>query len=314
MEALVTGVAGFIGSHLAERLIGDGWRVKGIDCFSDYYDRARKEMNLDAMRSDPAFTLIEEEIGRTDLDAALAGADYVFHLAAQPGVRNSWGDNFSIYVDNNIMETQKLLEAAVRCGGLKKFVFASSSSVYGEAELPMSEKAMLQPVSPYGVSKLAAECLCRLYAQNMGLPTVSLRYFTVYGPRQRPDMAFYRFLQSAHEDKEVSLFGDGSQTRDFTFISDIIDGTVSAALKGRNGAVYNLGGGRRISLIDVIAIIERIVSHPIKINHVGVQAGDVRDTYADTGAARKELDYRPVFSLEQGLEIEYDWFNKITKK
>jgi len=314
MEALVTGVAGFIGSHLAERLVGEGWRVKGIDCFTDYYERTRKEKNLEALRSESGFSLTEARIGWADLDALLSSADYVFHMAAQPGVRNSWGNNFAVYVEQNIMETQILLEAAVKCPNLKKFIFASSSSVYGDAELPMNEKAVLKPISPYGVSKMAAECLCRLYAENMKLPTVSLRYFTVYGPRQRPDMAFYRFLKSVFEGEEIVLYGDGGQTRDFTFISDIIDGTLSAAQKGRDGAVYNLGGGRTISLIDVISIIERIVSRPVKIKKVAVQAGDVRDTYADTGAARVDLDYHPVFSLEQGLEIEYDWFNKMRKR
>lgn len=314
MEALVTGVAGFIGSHLAERLLKDGWNVKGIDCFTDYYDRSNKERNIEGVLKHNAFALMETRISQCDLPTLLSSADYIFHLAAQPGVRASWGKNFEMYVEQNIMETQRLLEAAVGCRSLKKFVFASSSSVYGDAELPMSETSLLKPVSPYGVSKLAAEGLCSMYAKNLGVPTVSLRYFTVYGPRQRPDMAFYRFLESVSGEKEITLFGDGNQTRDFTFIRDILDGTVGAALQGREGAVYNLGGGHRVSLKKVIRIIEQTVGKPAKVKQADNQAGDVRDTYADTRAAEEQLGYKPNFSLEQGIQLEYDWLNKIKKR
>ncbi len=247
---VVTGAAGFIGSHLAERLLADGHTVVGIDSFEDYYPRAYKEANIARAAASGRFTLVEDNLlrmagGGADgvrLDEVVAGADCVFHLAAQAGVRASWGQSFRIYTDNNVLATQMVLEACRR-EGVPRVVYASSSSVYGDTDrLPMHEDANCRPVSPYGVTKLAGEQLCRLYWKNHGVPTVSLRFFTVYGPRQRPDMAFHLFLRALHEGRPLEMYGTGSQTRDFTFVDDIVDGIVRA-VDGVDGAVYNLGGG-----------------------------------------------------------------------
>jgi UDP-glucose 4-epimerase len=312
MKVLVTGVAGFIGSHLAESLVERGREVVGIDCFLDYYPREMKERNLEALRASDRFRLIESPIQELDLKTLVSDADAVFHLAAQAGVRASWGSEFSIYTENNVLATQRLLEASVG-QDLQAFVCASSSSVYGDgADLPMREEVPLHPVSPYGVSKLAAEMLCHLYFVNHGLPSVSLRYFTVYGPRQRPDMAFHRLLRSALFDEEFPLFGDGKQTRDFTFVGDAVQATLAAAEQGRPGAVYNIGGGSRVSLLDVIQEIETITGSKLRLHREPSQKGDMRDTYADTSRAREDLEYRPSVGLRQGLEAEWDWLRSLT--
>jgi UDP-glucose 4-epimerase len=246
MKALVTGCAGFIGSHLTDRLLSEGYDVIGIDCFTDYYSRSIKEANIqDALRN-PRFIFIEQDIIEMD---AFPEAEYVFHQAAQAGVRASWGSNFSIYTRNNIEATQKLLEW-YKDKPLTKFVYASSSSVYGDAPLPMREDMRPEPVSPYGVTKLAAEHLCYLYWKNYGVPTVSLRYFSVYGPRQRPDMGINKFVSAILENLTITVFGDGNQTRDFTYISDIVEANVLAAKFSENGIVFNIGGGSRISVKD----------------------------------------------------------------
>ena len=307
MKALVTGAAGFIGSHLSERLLTLGAEVTGLDCFTDYYPRERKEHNLANLRSNTRFTLVEAPLADADLEALLDGVTHVFHLAAQAGVRKSWGQDFRVYTVNNVEGTQLLLEACVG-RPIERFVYASSSSVYGdEAVLPMREDVRLQPVSPYGVTKLAAEQLCYLYHANHGVPTVSLRYFTVYGPRQRPDMGFSRFLRAAMRGDAVTQFGDGRQTRDFTFVADAVAATVSAATLGTPGAVYNIGGGSRIELLDVFRLIERIVGHPLRIEQIEAQHGDMRDTYADTSRARAELGFSPAVALDAGLRAQYDW-------
>ena len=307
MKALVTGAAGFIGSHLSERLLTLGAEVTGLDCFTDYYSRERKEHNLAKLRGNTRFTLVEAPLAHADLEALLEGVTHVFHLAAQAGVRKSWGQDFRVYTVNNVEGTQLLLEACVG-RPIERFVYASSSSVYGdEAALPMREDVRLQPVSPYGVTKLAAEQLCYLYHANHGVPTVSLRYFTVYGPRQRPDMGFSRFLRAAMRGDAVTQFGDGRQTRDFTFVADAVAATVSAATLGTPGAVYNIGGGSRIELLDVFRLIERIVGHPLRIEQVEAQHGDMRDTYADTSRARAELGFSPAVALDAGLRAQYDW-------
>src|SRR5215510_5397781 len=232
MRALVTGAAGFIGSTLTERLLRSGADVIGIDCFTDYYARAAKERNLETARASAKFRFVESRVQDADLVALLADRTHVFHLAAQAGVRKSWGRKFEIYTVNNIEATQLLLEACTRVT-LEKIVYASSSSVYGdETAMPMREDMMLQPVSPYGVTKLAAEQLCYLYHVNFGLPTVSLRYFTVYGPRQRPDMGFHQFLLATMRGEPISVFGDGLQTRDFTFVADAVTATAAAGTRG----------------------------------------------------------------------------------
>jgi UDP-glucose 4-epimerase len=307
MTALVTGVGGFIGSTLAESLVESGERVIGIDSFLDYYPRPVKERNLETLSASPRFELREGPLQGIELPRLLDGCDRVFHLAAQAGVRASWGFEFGIYTDNNILATQRLLEAAVGTK-LKSFVFASSSSVYGDqAPLPMIEDIPLHPVSPYGVSKLAAEKLCELYFVNHRVPTVSLRYFTVYGPRQRPDMAFHRLLKCALDGTPFHLFGDGRQTRDFTFVADAVAATLAASERGRGGAVYNIGGGSRVSMLEVIETVREVTGCDVEVVMEQKQKGDMRDTYADTSAARRELGYEPRTSLREGLQREWDW-------
>ena len=307
MKVVVTGAAGFIGSHLTESLLADGHEVTGVDAFTDYYPRPTKERNLEKSRSHGKFRLVEGRLQDLDLRPLLDGVDRVFHLAAQAGVRASWGREFAHYTDHNVLATQRLLEAARAAGG-PRVVYASSSSVYGDAPtLPLSEDARCEPVSPYGVSKLAAEHLGVLYHRNFGVPVVSLRYFTVYGPRQRPDMAFHRFLKAARDAEPIHLYGDGGQTRDFTFVSDIVAATRAAADSGRPGSVYNVGGGERVVLSDVLRQIEDVTGRRLTIVRDEVQKGDMRDTFADTTAARRDLGFRSTVALAQGLEREWEW-------
>jgi UDP-glucose 4-epimerase len=309
VKALVTGAAGFIGSTLTDRLLRDGADVLGIDSFVDYYPRALKERNLSAALGHPRFAFLESRVQDADLAAILRGRTHVFHAAAQAGVRKSWGRDFEIYTTNNIEATQVLLEAC-RGLGLEKIVYSSSSSVYGDAvEMPMREDALPQPVSPYGVTKLAAEQLCHLYSVNFGVPVVSLRYFTVYGPRQRPDMAFHKFLRAALRNEALVLYGDGEQTRDFTFVSDVIDANLAAAEKGVPGRVYNVGGGSRVSVNDVLRIIARVAGREPARKVEGDQKGDMRHTYADTRLAREQLGFVPKVGLEEGLTAEYRWLS-----
>jgi len=306
VKALVTGAAGFIGSHLSAALLDEGAEVVGLDCFTDYYPRALKEQNVAAI-SRSGFRLVEDALQTVNLDALLDGVTHVFHLAAQAGVRRSWGDDFRIYTSLNVDATQRLLEA-VRGRSIHRLVYASSSSVYGDiAEIPMREDARLQPVSPYGVTKLAAEHLCHLYHVNYGVPAVSLRYFTVYGPRQRPDMAFHRFIRAAFEGKPISLYGDGEQTRDFTFVADAVAATRAAGDRGRPGAVYNIGGGSRVSINQVLETIGRLTGRPLDIRREDAQKGDMRDTFADTSRARADLGFEPSHTLDTGLTAECEW-------
>lgn len=307
MNALVTGVAGFIGSHLAGRLLDQGATITGIDCFTDYYPRPIKEANLDTVRSRPGFTFVESTLQDADLAQLLDGVTHVFHLAAQAGVRKSWGRDFRVYTVNNIEATQVLLEACVG-RPLERLVYASSSSVYGDAAaIPMREDALPQPVSPYGVTKLAAEQLCTLYAINHGVPATSVRYFTVYGPRQRPDMGFHRFLRAVLAGEPIPVFGDGEQTRDFTFVADAVSATIAASARGVPGRAYNIGGGSRVSLNHVLDLIARITGRPVTIDRGPTQKGDMRDTYADTTLARADLGFAPTVSLADGLTEEYRW-------
>jgi nucleoside-diphosphate-sugar epimerase len=309
MKALVTGVAGFIGSHLCELLLDRGAEVVGIDCFTDYYARSIKESNLAHNKGRPGFRFVEARIQDPDLPALLSDVTHVFHLAAQAGVRKSWGRDFRVYTDNNVDASQRLLEA---CVGLRlhRFVYASSSSVYGDnVVIPMREDALPQPVSPYGVTKLAAEQLCRLYHVNHGVPTSSLRYFTVYGPRQRPDMGFHRFITAAMAGDPIHLYGDGEQTRDFTFVRDAVAATAAAGERGAPGRVYNIGGGSRVSVNQVLDIIGRVVGRPLDVRREPEQKGDMRDTFADTTLARADLGFAPTVSLEEGIEAEYRWLS-----
>ena len=310
MKALVTGAAGFIGSHLSAALLDSGATVTGIDCFTDYYSRPLKEANLATVKGRPGFTFIEDALQRVDLTALLDGVTHVFHLAGQPGVRKSWGADFDVYIRDNIEATQRLLEALVRMP-IQKYVYSSSSSVYGNnVPLPMREDTYLQPLSPYGVTKLAGEQLGNLYHANHGVPTVSLRYFTVYGPRQRPDMSFQRFLTAARDGTPITLYGDGEQTRDFTFVGDIVAANMAAANQGRPGAVYNIGGGSRVSMNEVLALIQKVTGKTVNVKREPEQKGDMRHTYADTSAARRDLDFRPQVSLENGLDQQYRWLTR----
>jgi nucleoside-diphosphate-sugar epimerase len=307
MKALVTGVAGFIGSTLAERLCADGADVVGLDCFTDYYPRAIKERNLSVLRDQPRFRFIETRIQDADLGSVLADRTHVFHLAAQAGVRKSWGHDFGVYTENNIEATQVLLEACAKRPP-ERLVYASSSSVYGDhVGLPMREDALPQPVSPYGVTKLSAEQLCYLYHVNYGVPSVSLRYFTVYGPRQRPDMGFHRFLRATLRDEPITLYGDGEQTRDFTFVADAVAATIAAATRGVAGRVYNIGGGSCVTINDVVDMIGRVAGRRPAVQTGADQKGDMRHTYADTSLARADLGFTPAVTLEEGLTAEYQW-------
>lgn len=308
---LVTGAAGFVGSHLARRLLDDGCRVTGIDCFTDYYDRSLKEKNIEGLEANPLFELIEADIVDIDsLGLEDAGIDLVFHQAAQAGVRASWGAEFAHYTHHNVLGTQRLLEWA-RQVDLRRFVYASSSSVYGDSDkLPMNEDDLPKPISPYGVTKLAAEHLCNLYYQNFDVPTVSLRYFTVYGPGQRPDMAFNRFIRAILAGEELVIYGNGEQTRDFTFIDDIVSVNLAAAAASKevSGRVYNIGGGSRISVNGVLEILGRLTGKKVKVRYEPVQAGDPPHTYANTARARSELGFMPKSSLEDGLQKMIEWF------
>ncbi len=303
MKALVTGCAGFIGNHLTERLLKEGFEVIGIDCFTDYYSREIKEANISNALNHKNFEFIEEDILSLD---DFPDVDYVFHEAAQAGVRKSWGENFEVYTINNVLATQKLLEF-YKLKRIKKFVFASSSSVYGDAELPMREDRLLKPVSPYGVTKLAAENLCYLYWKNYGVPTVSLRYFTVYGPRQRPDMAIHRFVKAILNDEEITVYGDGTQTRDFTFFDDVTEANILAANSEIEGGVFNVGGGSRISVNELINEIEKIVGNKARVKYVEKQKGDVKNTWADVSKAEAILNWKPKIKIEEGLKRFVEW-------
>jgi nucleoside-diphosphate-sugar epimerase len=311
MKCVVTGAAGFLGSHISERLISMGHEVIGIDCFIDYYPRAMKERNLHQLHACSQFTFLEQSLLEVDFAAVLAGVEYIFHQAAQAGVRASWGGNFAIYTENNIRATQRLLEAC-KNRPLQRLIYASSSSVYGDVtEFPMRENMYLQPISPYGVSKLAAEHLCYLYWKNFGVPTVSLRYFTVYGPRQRPDMAFHKFLKAIHTGDDIHIYGDGEQTRDFTFCADAVDANIAAMTKGASGGVYNIGGGSRVTVNHVLALMEEVTGLQPKVAYTATQKGDVRHTYADTGRAQHDLGYQPKVDLKEGLRQEDEWLQTV---
>lgn len=314
MKIVVTGVAGFIGSTLAERLVGDGHHVVGIDNFSDYYSRGIKQDNLARLRQSPHFAMVEGDLNDVDLGSLLAGAGVVFHQAGQPGVRKSWGAEFRHYVDANISATQRLLEAVrIHIPDMNRFVYASSSSVYGEAErYPTRETDRPQPRSPYGATKLAGENLVNLYAANFGLPCVSLRYFTVYGPRQRPDMAFHRFISSARRRRPLQVHGDGRQVREFTHVDDIVAANVLAGFTALEpGSVINLSGGTSISLNEVLGLLRAIHGEALRIVRGERAAGDVSRTGGSTELAQSLLGWRPQVGIEAGLASEYRWLTSM---
>lgn len=310
---IVTGVAGFIGSNLAESLLKQAEKVIGIDQVNDYYDPNLKRKNIAILESYPQFEWLEADVREVDWQSLLTEAEVVYHQAAQAGVRASWGEGFRHYTERNINATQILLEAAKNAPSLKRLVFASTSSVYGNAEtLPTPETVCPQPVSPYGITKLAAERLCWLYHQNFGVPVAALRYFTVYGPRQRPDMAFHKFFKAAIADETISIYGDGQQTRDFTFVSDAVDANLAAAsIPEAVGEVFNIGGGSRVILADVLDSMESIVGHPIRKEYIERARGDARHTGADVSKAKQLLGYNPKISLEEGLAKEWEWIRSL---
>jgi UDP-glucose 4-epimerase len=308
MKALVTGCAGFIGSHLTESLLGDDWQVVGVDCFNDNYGRRQKLRNIERAREWDNFDFVPVDLARGDLHEFVADCDTVFHLAAEPGVRSSWGSRFETYVRNNLIATQHLLEAA-RAAPETRFVYASSSSIYGDAEtLPTPEDAVPRPLSPYGATKLAGEHMCELYHKNFGVGTVSLRYFSVYGPRQRPDMAFNIFCHHAIAGRPLTVFGDGQQTRDFTYVADVVTATRRAAeVADIEGEVFNVGGGGQISLNRAIDLIGQLAGRPLTVNRTGSEHGDVRDTGADVRRIRASLGFEPQMPFEDGLRAEFAW-------
>ena len=305
-HALVTGAAGFIGSTLADRLLADGVRVTGVDAFTDYYDPALKRRNLEGAQRQPGFRLLELDLGRDDL-SALPEVDVVFHQAAQAGVRASWGRDFAAYVHHNVLATQRLLER-YRDAKLERFVYASSSSVYGDAERYPTDEGMLpRPYSPYGVTKLAGEHLVLLYGRNFGLPVSALRYFTVYGPRQRPDMAFHRFCRALLKGEPIPVFGDGRQSRDFTFIDDAIEANLRAWKRGAAQGVYNVGGGSQVEVLEAIRILERALGATATLRFEARPPGDPLRTRADATRLQADLGYATRVAIEEGLAAEAAW-------
>ncbi len=308
MRTLVTGCAGFIGSHLTESLLSDGEEVIGVDCFNDNYGRRDKLRNLERATEWDAFEFVPIDLARGDLFDVVAECDTVFHLAAEPGVRPSWGQRFEQYMRNNVLATQHLLEAA-RAVPANRFVYASSSSIYGQAEeFPTREDAVPRPFSPYGVTKLSGEHLCDLYNGNYGVATVSMRLFSVYGPRQRPDMAFNIFSRSILEGEPITVFGDGKQTRDFTYVADVVTALrLAAAEPDAVGGTFNVGGGSRVSLAETIAILAEQAGARPEVNHLERQHGDVKDTCADATRIRETLGFAPQTELADGLAAELAW-------
>lgn len=308
---LVTGAAGFLGSHLCEHLIASGHEVVGVDCFTDFYSRDLKEDNLRALRDEPDFSLLELDLSCDDLDGLLEGIDGVVHLAAQAGVRGSFGEGFEPYLANNIRATQRLLEAAVEHPPVS-FTYASSSSVYGNAaKYPTNEQTPRQPVSPYGMTKASTEDLAAVYHRCYGVPVVGLRYFTAYGPRQRPDMAFTRFLKRALRNEPLPIYGDGRQIREFSYVGDIVAGTVAAAHYGRPGSVYNIGGGQPVELIDAIHTIEELIGRPIRLDWRDALIGEARQTGCDSSLAQRELGFAAETGLREGLLRQLEWATRM---
>jgi nucleoside-diphosphate-sugar epimerase len=303
----VTGVAGFIGSALAERLLAEGHSVRGIDRLSPYYPIALKRRNLERLLGYPGFEFVEEDIATCDLKCLTDDIDAVFHLAAQPGVRVSWGKQFGDYLHDNLLTTQCLLEA-VKELPIRRFVYASSSSVYGDATvLPVTEDAPLCPRSPYGVTKVAVESICGAFHAQFGVPTVGLRYFTVFGPGQRPDMAFNRFIDLALRGERLTVFGDGSQRRDFTYVDDAVAATLQAGFSGVPGGIYNIAGGAQASVADVLGMLPQLLDVEVRVDHLDAVPGDVKETFADWSRARSDLGYRAETSLREGLTRQVSW-------
>jgi UDP-glucuronate 4-epimerase len=309
VRALVTGTAGFVGSHTSEALLRQGHDVRGVDALTDYYDPELKKANVRLLQEWSSFEFHAADLLDVDLDALLDGVDVVIHLAAQPGVRSSWQNGFSAYADANVLATQRLLEAT-RSSSVRRLVYASSSSVYGRAaSYPTSEETPTRPFSPYGVTKLAAEHLCSLYADNWGLPTVSLRYFTVYGPRQRPDMAMNKFIAAALDDRPIPVYGDGEQVRDFTFVSDVVAANIAAALVPDvpPGTVLNVAGGGSITVNGLVDLLGSVVGRPVRTEEQPRQPGDVQQTGGTIDLADRLLGWQPKVAVPEGLAAQVEW-------
>jgi UDP-glucose 4-epimerase len=313
-KVLVTGAAGFIGSHLCEALLARGDDVIGVDCFTDYYPRFLKQRNLDLLLGKPGFRFVEGDLNDLDLPAMFADRSIVYHLAAQAGVRASWGQEFDAYIDHNIRATQQILEALKDRTDIR-LVFASSSSVYGKTQtLPTPEDIILCPNSPYGATKASCEHLLQLYRENWGVDYAALRYFTVYGARQRPDMGFHKFIRGMLEDRPLDIFGDGSQSRDCTFVGDIVQATIQAGDTRTKSQVFNVGGGSRKVLKDILGIMEDIVGKKAQIRYGAVEKGDVPHTWAEITRSREEFGYNPRTPVEEGLRQEAEWLAGILQE
>lgn len=314
MNIIVTGAAGFIGSHLTEALLAEGHSVVGLDYKSQSQDRSAMPDHLKHLKRHPNFQLRSDNLLQIDLEPCLEDAEVVFHLAGIAGVRNSWGTNFSEYLDANILLTQRILEACKKATKLKKLVYASSSSVYGGgAGEYSSELSPTRPISPYGLTKLAGEQLCSLYYKQYGIPFSAMRYFTVYGPRQRPDMGFHRFMKAAFLDLPLTIYGDGQQTRDFTYVSDVVKANMSAMNCNKHGTIFNVGGIETASINDIIGRIERLSGKKLKLQYVPAQPGDPITTRADISFAKLELGYHPVVSLDEGMAQQWSYISELYK-
>lgn len=301
----VTGAAGFVGSHLCESLLGTGHTVLGIDSFSDYYSRELKEANLRSCRETDAFKLLETDLSERPLAELLDGVDGVFHLAAQAGVRRSWGDDFQIYLRDNVLATQRLFEAALARG--VRVVFASSSSVYGDSRsYPTTEDLPPCPISPYGVTKLACEHLATAYSRR-GLDVIGLRYFTVYGPRQRPDMAYTRIALALLRDRMFTIYGTGEQSRDVTYVGDAVSATVAAMDRGVSGSTYNVGGGSETTLMQAIGVFEQASGRQLRLERIDAAVGDVTRTLGRTDKLTRDTGWRPSTDLTVGVRAHLEW-------
>ncbi|AFM00133.1 MULTISPECIES: NAD(P)-dependent oxidoreductase [Desulfitobacterium] len=303
MKILVTGAAGFIGSHLCERLLEiNDVEVIGIDGFIIPSLNQTKLRNLRFLLTNPRFAFHQVDLRQTDLKQLLEGVDVIYHLAAIPGVRTSWGSDFQLYVDHNIVATQLLLEVVRECP-VSKFIYISTSSVYGEKAGKVAETSIPTPLSPYGVSKLTGEYLCKVYQESYGIPIVILRYFTVFGPRQRSDMAFHRFIKGIIKGEPIQIYGNGLQTRDFTYVKDCVEATVSALdAKDVIGEVINIGGFERASILEVISMLENLLKQKATLEFMDRQNGDPLNTWADISKAQRLLNYTPECSLQEGLK------------